>query len=170
MRDPDENDPAGSFRSIRARPSARRATARDRTHPGGRGQSRRHARRPRGGPLAGVAVVGILGALGAVRASAVASAQSLGYFYTGMTGANIHVSASTIPNWSITPAGEVGEFIGGRFWMAAGPQTTLPITFLFFAGTYQDYLGNNFTALLSVTRTAAEVGSGGHSQVDFLAN
>jgi hypothetical protein len=60
--------------------------------------------------------------------------------------------------------------MGGRFKMKAGPQTVDTVTFLLFSGTYQNYLDNAYTALMSVTRTAAEVGYADYTFIDFFAD
>ena len=115
------------------------------------------------------------GPLAALRAVALVSAgtamadSNYSYFYTGQTGAQVQVDRFHTQHWSVTTTFNLTNFIGGRFKMKAGPQTVDSVTFLFFAGTYQDYLDSTYTALMSVTRTAAEVGFADYTFIDFFA-
>ena len=116
---------------------------------------------------------GTLAALGAVALASAGSAKAdsnYSYFYTGQTGAQVQVDRFHTQHWSVTTTFDLGNFIGGRFKMKAGPQTTASVTFLFFAGTYQDYLDDSYTSLMSVTRTAAEVGYADYTFIDFFAD
>ena len=102
-------------------------------------------------------------------AGSASAGPSYSYFYTGQTGAQVQVDILHTQHWSVSPATALTNFIGGRFKMKAGPHTTDTVTFLFFAGTYQDYLDSTYTALMSVTRTAAEVGYADYTFIDFFA-
>lgn len=116
------------------------------------------------------------GPLAALRAVALVSAgtamadSNYSYFYTGQTGAQVQVDRFHTQHWSVTTTFNLTNFIGGRFKMKAGPQTVDSVTFLFFAGTYQDYLDQSYTSLMSVTRTAAEVGYADFTFIDFFAD
>jgi len=115
---------------------------------------------------------GALAALGAISLASAGRAvadSNISYFYTGQTGAQVQVDTFHTQYWSVTPAASLDNFVGGRFKMKAGPQTAETVTFVFFAGTYQDYLDNTYTALMSVTRTAAEVGYADYTFIDFFA-
>lgn len=115
---------------------------------------------------------GALAALGAiVLASAEGSAFAVSgsYFYTGQTGAQVQVDTFHTQYWSVSPAADLSNFLGGRFKMKAGPQTVETVTFVFFAGSFQDYLDNTYTSLMSVTKTAAEVGYADYTFIDFFA-
>jgi hypothetical protein len=122
-----------------------------------------HAYRRRG-PLAALGAVALVSA-----GSALADAE-FSYFYTGQTGAQVQVDFLHTQHWTVSPAASLDNFMGGRFKMKAGPQTVETVTFLFFAGTYQDYLDDSYTSLMSVTRTAAEVGTGDFTFIDFFAD
>jgi hypothetical protein len=116
------------------------------------------------------------GSLAALSAVALASAGSASadpgysYFYTGQTGAQVQVDRFHTQHWSVSPTWDLDNFMGGRFKMKAGPQTVNTVTFLLFSGTYQNYLDNAYTALMSVTRTAAEVGYADYTFIDFFAD
>lgn len=122
-----------------------------------------HALR-RGGPYA---------ALGAVALASTATARAdsnYSYFYTGQTGAQVQVDILHTQHWSVTTSWNLDNLMGGRFKMKAGPHTVATVTFLLFAGSYQDYLDNTYTSLMSVTRTAAEVGHADYTFIDFFAD
>lgn len=118
----------------------------------------------RRGPLSALATV-VLASVDTASAAPVFS-----YLYTGQTGAQVQVDTLHTQHWSVAGSAGLDNFIGGRFKMKAGPATVETVTFLFFAGTYQDYLDSTYTSLMSVTKTAAEVGYADFTFIDFFAN
>jgi len=106
---------------------------------------------------------------GAVAASIAAPLVGQSYFYTGQTGAQVQVDRFHTQRWSVTTSFTLTDFLGGRFKMKAGPQTAETVTFTFFRGSWQDYLDGAFTPMMSVTRTAAEVGWADFTFIDFFA-
>lgn len=110
-----------------------------------------------------------LGAIALVSAERAVADSTISYFYTGQTGAQVQVDTFHTQYWSVSPAANLNNFMGGRFKMKAGPQTVETVTFVFFAGSFQDYLDNTYTSLMSVTKTAAEVGYGDYTFIDFFS-
>lgn len=90
------------------------------------------------------------------------------FFYTGMNGPQVQVDIEHTQHWSITPQWNISDFYGGRFALKAGPQTTANIGFLFFQGTYNDYLEDNYVSLIDVIFPPSHIGFADFTEIDFF--